>query len=402
MEFIYFLNLIAVIYSSILLLFASVFAGECLIGCLMNYDRKLINKSFVQPVTTIIIPAYNEADNIGRTIKSVKSQLINHDQLLVVADNCSDNTFSISRKYGANVIERKDLENIGKGFAIAAGIDYLRNSPPDVVIFIDADCIIEQDFINFLSMRVVTENAPIQAAYLVTCESHGIKRMQISQFAWYIKNFLRPRGLMKLGFPCQLMGNGMAFPWQLIEKVPLGTNNIVEDLQLGIDMAMKGHHPIFCPEAVTTSTLPRKQSAHDIQHKRWEHGHIYTIFCQAPRMFLKSAMSLDYMLLIMALDLCVPPLSFLVVLISISLIPSIFVLLYTGSLVPVILSIAAFIFIGASALLCWAKCCRNIISLKTLFFIPVYIFMKLPIYASYLWSKQKVWVRTDRTTNRES
>ena len=40
------------------------------------------------------------------------------------------------------MIKRHDLDKRGKGFALDFGVRYLAKSPPDVVVVIDADCIL--------------------------------------------------------------------------------------------------------------------------------------------------------------------------------------------------------------------------------------------------------------------
>ena len=68
------------------------------------------------------------------------AQLEPGDRLLVVADNCTDHTAAVARAAGAEVLERRDAERRGKGYALAAGVDTLRAGPPDVVVIVDADC----------------------------------------------------------------------------------------------------------------------------------------------------------------------------------------------------------------------------------------------------------------------
>src|SRR5688572_24384396 len=65
--------------------------------------------------TAVIVPAHNEADGIEGTLTDVMSQLRQHDRLIVVADNCTDDTGHIARVLGAEVVQRFDPVHIGKG-----------------------------------------------------------------------------------------------------------------------------------------------------------------------------------------------------------------------------------------------------------------------------------------------
>ena len=69
--------------------------------------------------------------------------------------------------------------------------------------------------------------------------------MQISNFAFMIKNLVRQRGLERLAGRVHLTGSGMAFPWSTFAEANLGGANIVEDLALGIKLAEGGGGPML-------------------------------------------------------------------------------------------------------------------------------------------------------------
>ncbi len=93
-----------------------------------------------RPRVSVLVPAHNESARIVPTLTDVLAQMGPGDRLLVVADNCSDDTASAARAAGAEVIERHDETNIGKGHALDFGIRHLSAAPPEVVIVVDADC----------------------------------------------------------------------------------------------------------------------------------------------------------------------------------------------------------------------------------------------------------------------
>jgi glycosyltransferase involved in cell wall biosynthesis len=57
----------------------------------------------------VIVPAHNESAGILPTIEDIKRQLSPGDRLLVVADNCSDDTAAVAAAAGAEVIARDDV-----------------------------------------------------------------------------------------------------------------------------------------------------------------------------------------------------------------------------------------------------------------------------------------------------
>ena len=143
----------------------------------------------------VIVPAHNETSVIDRSLASFKMQLTDNDQLIVVADNCTDNTAQIARAAGADVLERNNADRRGKGFALQHALDHLKSSPPDVVIFLDADCILGGDVLRRIADLAVTHQRPVQATYLLTATKAASVTTRISAFAWMFMNKVRMRGL---------------------------------------------------------------------------------------------------------------------------------------------------------------------------------------------------------------
>src|SRR5882724_3303599 len=220
----------------------------------------------------VLIPAHDEAKGILATLNDVRPQIRPTDRLLVVADNCTDDTAAIAASGGAEVTVRSDPSKIGKGYALDRGINYLASNPPDIVIMIDADCRPAERVIDSLASVCEQKQRPVQSLYLMVSAEGSRINHQVAEFAWRVKNWVRPLGLKALGLPCQLMGSGMAFPWTVIRSVELSSGVIVEDLKLGLDLASTGYAPLFCPSAVISSDFPSSAEGAMGQRKRWEHG----------------------------------------------------------------------------------------------------------------------------------
>lgn len=86
--------------------------------------------------TIVIIPAYNEENNIGKVIQSIKNAGVMAD-IVVINDGSSDNTSELAKKAGAYVI---DLPvNLGIGGAVQTGYLYAYASGYDIAIQVDGD-----------------------------------------------------------------------------------------------------------------------------------------------------------------------------------------------------------------------------------------------------------------------
>jgi cellulose synthase/poly-beta-1,6-N-acetylglucosamine synthase-like glycosyltransferase len=345
----------------------------------------------------VLVPAHNEGAGLLPTLADIRAQLRVADRILVVADNCTDDTSAVALAAGADVVDRNDPDRRGKGYALAWGISCLGADPPDIVIIIDADCRLAETAIDKLAVACAAARGPVQALYLMIASDDSPINSRVSEFAWRVKNWVRPMGLRALGLPCQLMGTGMAIPWNLIRSVELASGAIVEDLKLGLDLAAAGNPPRFCPAALVTSEFPSSVKGTQSQRQRWEHGHIGMIFSAAPRLIFVAIGKKNLNLLTLALDLAVPPLSSLWLLTA-----GMFVV---GSLATRLGLSSAGMFISAVNLLAfsigvflaWLKCGRSILPPNAVLLIVPYVIRKLPFYCRVVCRKSSSeWTRTER------
>jgi cellulose synthase/poly-beta-1,6-N-acetylglucosamine synthase-like glycosyltransferase len=344
----------------------------------------------------VLLPAHNEAAGIARTLQTVLPQLCPGDRMLVVADNCSDDTAAIARDAGAEVVERFDEMRRGKGFALAFGVDAMRAAPPDLVVILDADCDLGVGALGALSATVAATGRPAQALYLMTAAAGASLPRRLAEFAWRVRNLARPAGWHRIGLPCQLMGTGMAFSWDMLEHAPLANASIVEDMKLGIDLAATGRSPVFCRNALVTSTFPETARASVTQRTRWEHGHLEMILRELPGMLWTGVRRFDLRLIGLALDLFVPPLALLAafLLLAFGCAAALALVSHPGALLGA--DAGLLVLFAIAAIAAWAVHGRDLVRARELLAIPMYIGRKFPIYANFLLRRQKQWVRTDR------
>ena len=302
---------------------------------------------------------------------------------------------TVAEAAGAEVIKRSDLQNVGKGYALDFGLRYLKGNVPQIVIVVDADCRLEEDAISQLALTCNLTGKPVQALYLMTAPQGAMVSHRIAEFAWRIKNDLRPRGLAALGLPCQLMGSGMAFPREVIGKVNLATGHLAEDLDLGLQLAVAGYAPLFCPTAVVRSEFPSTGQAAVAQRQRWEHGHLNVLVTRALPYIWAAACSGNSELFVLSLDAAVPPLILLGILIAATFAVCCLLGLAGGIIVPLIFSAIALGMFVSCGILAWRNCGRDLLPASTVVSLIPYIAGKFRIYARAFGSNKK-WVRTDR------
>lgn len=354
---------------------------------------------------TVLIPAHDEAHGIADTVAHVLARVASAAsarpgdrwRVIVIADNCTDSTAELARAAGAEVLERRLASERGKAFALAHGVRALDGDPPDVVVVVDADCRLEAGVLETIAPMAVAQGRPAQALYLLTLPPSPGVRDRISAFAFLFKNQVRALGLSALSLPCHLTGTGMAFPWSALRRVPLASSSIVEDLEYGLKLAMAGAPPVLCGDARIWSQLPQQASAATSQRRRWEHGFLSTMLELAPRVIASGLRRGDVGLCALGLDLLVPPLSLFAMLLgATTAIALVLASLGVASPAPALFLLLLAAGCALAVLAAWSQFGRALIPLATLLGAPLYVLWKIPIYVSFLFRRERRWVRTER------
>ena len=349
------------------------------------------------PRVAVLVPAHNESVNVLPTIACLKRQLGAADRLLVIADNCSDDTAELARGAGAQVVERQDAQLRGKGYALAFGVEQLRADPPDVVLVVDADCVVSEGAVACIGQRCQASGKPVQMLNLMSVPPGAGLKLRVLEFAMRMKNLVRPLGTFRLGRACHLMGTGMALPWTLMSGARLATGHITEDMKLGVDLAVAGHASEFLPQVRVSSAFPSDTAAAKVQKSRWEHGHLATLAEELPGLLGAALKSGKPALIVLAMDLLIPPVALYFLALGATevgvLLAAVFWSVWQAAAMVVSLAVLAFFL---AIVLAWWAFGRDLLSAPELLTTPLYALWKLPVYLAYFLKKRSGWVRTKR------
>jgi cellulose synthase/poly-beta-1,6-N-acetylglucosamine synthase-like glycosyltransferase len=350
-----------------------------------------------RPRVAVLVPAHNESVNVIPTIACLQRQLAATDILLVIADNCSDDTAALARAAGAQVAERQNALLRGKGYALAFGVDRLRADPPDVVLVVDADCTVSNGAVAGIAQYCHATGKPVQMLNLMNAGAGAALKLRVLEFAMLMKNLVRPLGSFQLGGACHLMGTGMALPWALMANAKLATGHVAEDMKLGVDLAMAGHAPQFLPQFRVSSAFPQDTGAAKVQKSRWEHGHLALLTEELPGLLAAAVRTRKPALIVMAMDLLIPPVAFYFLLLAVAELAVVSAALrwpaWQAAAILLSLSVLAFcLAIGLS----WRGFGRHLLSARELMTTPLYALWKMPVYLAYFLKKRSAWVRTKR------
>jgi len=138
----------------------------------------------------IIIPAYNEAENLPRLFEELDEVAKNADytiDVLIINDCSKDNTLAVCREHGVKVVTLP--VNLGIGGAVQTGYSYAFYHKYDIAIQIDGDGQHDPQFIPYLIERIEQGNHLCIGSRFIENEgfqSSRIRRVGIRYFSWLI------------------------------------------------------------------------------------------------------------------------------------------------------------------------------------------------------------------------
>lgn len=236
------------------------------------------------PTVSVFIPAHNEEVVIGQTLAAMSRLYYPKDRLevIVICDNCSDNTVAIAKSYEEKypfirAIETEG-ENKGKGKSSALNTALAQSNSEYVVVY-DADNTPEEKAVWYLAMGLVND---AKAAAVV-----GKFRVVNADETWLTR-------FINIETICfQWMAQGGRWKWFKVATIP-GTNfairrhileelggwdvkALAEDTELTIRVYNLGWHIRFFPKAITWEQEPETLGVWWKQRTRWARGNQYVV-----------------------------------------------------------------------------------------------------------------------------
>jgi cellulose synthase/poly-beta-1,6-N-acetylglucosamine synthase-like glycosyltransferase len=258
----------------------------------------------------ILVPAHNEAAVIERTIASLRQLDWPRDgyRILVIADNCDDDTADLARDAGATVIERRDDARRGKGYAVEAGIAHsAHGGRADAMVFIDADTIVTPNLLIACAARIEAGAEAMQVHYGVL-NPNDSWRTRLVTMAYGASHAVRSRARERLSASCGLRGNGMCLTHALLTRHPFRVYSMTEDLEYGIQLGLQGVRVRYIDEASADAELVASGGASATQRQRWESGRRMVARAYTGPLLKAAWQRRSGICLELALDLLTPPL----------------------------------------------------------------------------------------------
>lgn len=246
-----------------------------------------LNISTEKRTLTILIPAHNEETQIEETLKSLYRQTSPPNRIVVIADNCTDNTIKKSKQLNAEVfVTVKNTKKKAGGLNQWLDIHLNELKDNDLLMVMDADSALDEKFLKN-ALKYIDKGYSACGGVFQGKPGGGIVGMfQRNEFARYARDVDR-----KDGAALVLTGTATVFLSSALKSVVKGrkdgvlpcidgeshvydTGALTEDNELTFALLHLGYMIIAPSEcALTTEVMP---NWHDLWHqrRRWKRGAI--------------------------------------------------------------------------------------------------------------------------------
>lgn len=235
---------------------------------------------------TVLIPAHNEEATIEAAIMSLWEQERRPDQIVVVADNCSDRTVALALGAGAQVLETIDNTDKKAG-GLNQALDLLLpgSGEQDNFMIMDADTALVPEFLDTAMSRLATDPDLGAVGGLFFGEPGGglVGALQRNEYTRYQRDLaLNERKVMVLS------GTASVFRAQALRAVATARGDVLpgrhgqvydtlamtEDNELTVALKTLGYQMVSPAECRNVTEVMTDWKSLWRQRERWQRGAI--------------------------------------------------------------------------------------------------------------------------------
>lgn len=338
-----------------------------------------------------IIPVYNEEAGLPRTVRSLAAcdDPLPHADIIVMACNTTDGTVGVARGLGCSVIERIDPTRRGKGYGLNYAFHKLAPQGYDAYLIIDADTIVERNFLNEFR-RVFAQRADAAQTILRVANPESSQRTRLMNIAFLAFTYLRPLARHRLGLSTGIFGNGFGVRASTVADVPYECFSIAEDLEYHARLVRAGKRVEFLPATTVRTEMCLSGSQAKPQRERWEGGRVRVMIDEGPKLAADFLRRPRFATLETLLDLLLLPLAYQALLLCV------LAAIGTGPLVLYAMFGLLLMVVHVAQAMILGKVDRG--DWRALFSIPLYLGWKLVNLGGILKAAKKStpWRRTER------
>jgi cellulose synthase/poly-beta-1,6-N-acetylglucosamine synthase-like glycosyltransferase len=262
------------IYVFMLILIFAMYLG--VYGKVRRYQLQMKKKASEKfrnqkELCSIVIPARNEESVIKRTVLNCLQQTYQNIEVIVVCHNCTDRTYDEAivddpRVKAYNLQTRES----GKGIALNYGVE---KSNGNYILVLDSDGLLTHDFLEN-ALPLFDENyAAVQGRYIPSNRNFNfVTRMLAIEGDLWSTPFMSIRSYF--GKRCPLGGTGFIVKKNILAKVGMFANHLVDDYELTFRLLRNGYRIAFAPLSINYDEKPPTLEFMLRQRSRWSKGFI--------------------------------------------------------------------------------------------------------------------------------
>ena len=226
-----------------------------------------------------LVPAHNEMKVIGRCVQSLMGQNYPTERftVIVVADNCDDETERIARKLGADCLVRLDPDRLGKPHAIAWALGEIGDlSKWEACVIIDADSEVAPDFAAVLASSAPLRKKALQAYYGISNPGGSwLTRLAclLGRARYEVEYPLKSRAQLN----CPLTGNGMCIGSDILAQHGWTAFSLTENWELYADYTTRGIRIDLANQARLYALESESLSGSRTRRSRWLRGRAHVL-----------------------------------------------------------------------------------------------------------------------------
>jgi cellulose synthase/poly-beta-1,6-N-acetylglucosamine synthase-like glycosyltransferase len=269
-------NTVFVLVFSYFFLFTAIF----FLLSFFSEKKRLAKKPKKLPKVSVLIPAYNEEENIKMVIESLKKCEYpkNKLEIVVVDDGSTDDTYKVAKECGVKVFRKK---RGGKAEALNLGIKKCKG---DFILVLDADCYVEKNSIQKMLKYFSNEKiAAVVSSIRVYKPANILEKLQSIEYL--LSNFIRE--IISFSSALYITPGASLYRKNVLASLKFDKNNLTEDLEMGLKLKAHGFELIFSPDAVIYTKVPRTIKSFLRQRIRWTYGLLYN-FRRYPFLFFQK------------------------------------------------------------------------------------------------------------------
>jgi cellulose synthase/poly-beta-1,6-N-acetylglucosamine synthase-like glycosyltransferase len=240
------------------------------------------------------VPAHNEERVIAEITRDLLGQSYPNLEVIVIAHNCADETAQI---VGAIVDPRLTVyelqtEEVGKAIPLNFAFGKARGS---IIAQFDADNQIQDQRMVEKAVRYFADDSVDAIQGKLETKNPNVNLLtKFQQLEFAIWSYIFWAGKNVINSPSPIAGTNAFFRKEVIGRIELWDQELVEDFALYLKLASFGAKIVYAPDVVSSDEKPATWSSLVKQRKRWVRG----TFNLVPKWLLKRLPFIDKLYMI--------------------------------------------------------------------------------------------------------